>query len=98
MLLTAAADSYLAKVEFSDNGEAGGGEARRFWPAGKASPVVFDPEIGFGAATVRGIRTEAIAELVDAGEPMDEVAQDFQLSLGQVKAALSYEWSDSAAA
>lgn len=58
--------------------------------------VVVDPEKAFGAPTVRGIRTEALAEPVDAGEPAEVVAEDFSLDVAEVKAALAYEWSHAA--
>ena len=81
---------FLERVDFSDIGER---EALRIRPAGKDSPVVIDPLISSGASTVRGIRTEILAEQANAGAPVDEIAEDFRLPLDTVKAALSYEWS-----
>ena len=85
---------FLERVDFSDSGEQ---EALRIRPAGKDSPVVIDPLISSGASTVRGIRTEILAEQANAGAPVDEIAEDFSLPLDMVKAALSYEWSADAA-
>ena len=85
---------FLERVDFSDSGEQ---EALRIRPAGKDSPVVIDPLISSGASTVRGIRTEILAEQAIAGIPVDEIAEDFRLPLDMVKAALSYEWSAEAA-
>jgi uncharacterized protein (DUF433 family) len=93
LLLTAPAESFLEHVDFSAEGEQW---AERFYPAGRGSPVVIDPDLAFGAPTVRGIRTEALTELVDAGEPLDAVAEDFNLDVGELKAALAYEWSPAA--
>jgi uncharacterized protein (DUF433 family) len=59
---------------------------------------VFDPEFSFGEPTVRGIRTANVAELVEAGEAMEEIAGDYGLKLIELKAALSYEFSPAAAA
>ena len=85
---------FLERVEFSDSDKQ---EALRIRPAGKDSPVVIDPLISSAASTVRGIRTEILAEQANAGAPVDEIAEDFRLPLDMVKAALSYEWSADAA-
>lgn len=85
---------FLERVDFSETGEQ---EALRIRPAGKDSPVVIDPLISSGASTVRGIRTEILAEQASAGTPVDEIAEDFGLPLDVVKSALSYEWSADAA-
>lgn len=61
--------------------------------AGKESPVVIDPEFNFGAPTVDGISTEVLAEMVDAGEPLEEVADDYGLSPARLRQALAYEWA-----
>ena len=60
---------------------------------GKESPVVIDPHRSFGAPSIRGIRTEALAELIDAGEPPEGVAEDFDLPVELVKATVAYEWA-----
>lgn len=73
-------------------------EAVRIWPAGKDSPVVIDPLISSGASTVRGTRTEILAEQASAGTPVDEIADDFGMPVELVKAALAYEWSAETAA
>jgi uncharacterized protein (DUF433 family) len=90
LVLTAAVEEFLARVDFAEAGER---EAQRIYPAGRQSPVVIDPLVASGAASVRGVRTEAIAELVEAEVPVKEVAADFGLPLSLVKAAVSYEWS-----
>lgn len=93
LLLTHPAESFLERVEFSPEGDQW---AQRMYPAGRESVVVIDPEKAFGAPTVRGIRTEALAEPVDAGEPVEVVAEDFSLDVSEVKAALAYEWAHAA--
>lgn len=89
ILLTPASSAFLAEVEFSADTERTAGRVR---PDGPRSEVVIDPDFSSGAPTVRGIRTEALAELVDAGEPIDAVAADFNLDLGALRQALAYEW------
>jgi uncharacterized protein (DUF433 family) len=82
--------AFLERVEFADSSDQ---EAVRIRPAGKDSPVVIDPLISSGASTVRGTRTEILAEQASVGVPVDEIAEDFQMPVELVKAALSYEWS-----
>lgn len=85
--------AFLERVEFSDD-EAQW--ARRLHPAGKRSPVVIDPEMSFGSPTVRGIRTDVLVEMVEAGESPDEVAAQYDLPILELKAALAYEWQPAA--
>lgn len=91
MILDSRVVEFLERVDFSDTYE-----AERMYPAGRQSPVVMDPRKSSGAAVVRGIRTEVLAELADADVPVDEIAEDFNLPVGVVKAALAYEWSAAA--
>lgn len=93
LLLGRAAESFIERVEFSPEGNQ---QAIRIFPAGKDSPVIIDPERAFGAPSIKGIRTDALAELIDAGEPPEEVARDFGLTVDTVKAAVAFEWSLSA--
>ncbi len=89
LVLTPLASRFMERVDFSEEPPHG---ALRILPMGKDSPVVIDPEYSFGSPTVRGIRTEAVAELVEAGEDIDEVAEDFSLKAAEVRAAVAYEW------
>ncbi len=88
-LLLPAAESFLERIEFDDQGPAG--VVARLRPDGPGSPVVIDPEVRFGSPTVRGIPTEAITEQVRGGDSIESVAGDFELPLGLVVAALTYE-------
>ena len=54
--------------------------------------MAIQPDVAFGAPHVSGIRTENLAELVDAGEEIDVVAEDFGLTEAELRAALAYEW------
>ena len=92
VLLTAPAQSFLAVVRFE------GDIARRIEPYGELSPVVLDPEVRFGASSVRGISTSALRALVEAGDAVELVAEDYNLDLADVVAALDYERQLAAAA
>lgn len=93
LVLAYQAREFLQRVDFAASGTQW---AERIHPAGPGSPVVIDPGFSFGAPTIRGIKTGAIAELVEAGELPEAVAGDFSLHLSEVKAAVSYEWQHAA--
>ncbi len=60
--------------------------------ADSATPAVWlDPSRRQGQPTVNGIRTETLAELVAAGEPMQFVADTYGFSLDVVEQAVTYE-------
>ena len=79
---------FLQRVDFSSGDDA---TALRFYPDGKSSPVVMDPELSSGVATVRGIRAEVLADLVNAGEHLDDVALEFDLTAADVRAACAHQ-------
>lgn len=56
-------------------------------------PIVIDPAISFGRPIVvrRGITTAVIAERIDAGESVDELAEDYDLSRTEIEQAVVYE-------
>jgi len=89
-ILDPRASDFIARVDFAEDGQR---EAVRLWPAGRESPVVMNPRISSAATTVRGIRTEVLTELHDAGEPIESIAEDFGISPETVRAAVSWEWS-----
>ena len=71
-----------------------GEAAVRTFPAGKPSPVVIDPRVSSAAATVRGVRTAILAERAETfGETPEELAEEFELSAGDVKAAIAFEYA-----
>jgi Putative DNA-binding HTH domain len=49
----------------------------RWYVAGRASPIIIDPRIAFGAPTVGGTPTWIIKGRWNAGEPDSEIAEDF---------------------
>jgi uncharacterized protein (DUF433 family) len=88
ILMAPETNRFFKKVEF-ETGD--GGAALRLSPAGTASPVVIDPLIRFGRPAVRGVATERLWELHDAGESLEEIADGYDLDLDAVRAAVSYE-------
>lgn len=95
LVLSGASETFLAKVEFAPDENQ---PAVRVFPSGRKSPVVIDANKSFGAPNIRGIRTDVLAELVDAGEDPAQVAHDFGLTVPLVKAAVAFEWQWSPAA
>ena len=56
-------------------------------------PIVIDPRIAFGRPVVasRAITTSAIAERIDAGETVEDVAADYDLGRSEIEQAILYE-------
>lgn len=56
-------------------------------------PIGIDPAIAFGRPIVirKGVGTSTIAERIDAGENITEVANDYGLSEAEVEQAILYE-------
>lgn len=59
----------------------------------EARPIVIDPRIAFGRPVVqrKGISTSAIAERIDAGETVEDIAGDYDLGPAEVEQAILYE-------
>ena len=55
-------------------------------------PVAIDPHIAFGRPIVRraGISTAAIADRIDAGETVEALADDYDLSRDEIEQAVLY--------
>jgi uncharacterized protein (DUF433 family) len=85
IILAPEVESYLQKVEFTDD------VVTRLRPAGKTSPVVIDPEFSFGRPSIRGVATERIAELYRSGDTTEFLADVYQLSVEDIRAAIAYE-------
>lgn len=71
--------------------EPGGGIATRWTLEGGATPIVIDPRISFGAPSVNGVPTWVIRGRLEAGESDAEIAEDFGLTVAQVRKALKFE-------
>jgi uncharacterized protein (DUF433 family) len=56
-------------------------------------PIAIDPRIAFGRPVVlrQGISTSAIAERIDVGETVADVAADYDLSPAEIEQAVLYE-------
>jgi uncharacterized protein (DUF433 family) len=56
-------------------------------------PIVIDPQIAFGRPIVvsAGVTTQAIADRIDAGEGIDEIATDYDLEHADIERAVLYE-------
>jgi uncharacterized protein (DUF433 family) len=68
--------------------------AVRWHVAGLDSPVLIDPRIQFGAPTVSGVPTWVFKGRWEAGESLDEIADDFSVPNSDVVAALEFEGVD----
>lgn len=58
-----------------------------------ARPIAIDPRIAFGRPVVvsKAITTSAIAERIDAGETVEDVANDYDLGRSDIEQAILYE-------
>jgi uncharacterized protein (DUF433 family) len=67
--------------------------AERWYPAGRASPIVVDPRISFGAPVIAGTRIETttIAELYQGDDSIEDLAWLYDLEPAQVRAAVEFE-------
>lgn len=61
--------------------------------SGEKRTIVIDPRIAFGRPIVgrTGISTSAIADRIDAGEAVEDVASDYDLRSAEVEEAVVYE-------
>ena len=67
------------------------GLAVRWHVAGLSESIVIDPRIQFGSPSVEGVSTWAFKGRWKAGEPIDDIADDFGVSNSDVRAALRFE-------
>lgn len=58
-----------------------------------ARPIAIDPRIAFGRPIVvrKGVSTQAIADWIDAGETLEDLASDYSLELSEIEEAVLYE-------
>lgn len=91
----------LTRVEWDEEGI-----AHRFFPPIERFPdpemdkiIFLDPAIQFGKPVIRGkgVPTAAIVSLIDAGDEIEDVAEEFDCSPDQVKAAIQFEAQNRAA-
>lgn len=85
LLLSSQAEAFLEKVEFDV-------DVARLWrPCGRGGRVVIDPQASFGVPTIGGIRTEAITELYQAGEPPALIGRTWDLDEAEIHDAIRFE-------
>src|SRR5205823_14994908 len=85
LLLSPQAEAFHDKVEFD-------ADVPRLWrPSGHSSHVVIDPEMSFGVPTIRGVRTEAITERYQSGEPPALIAGTWDLGETDIHEAIRFE-------
>jgi uncharacterized protein (DUF433 family) len=82
------ANRFVRKVELEPPID---GDVRRLRPAGPASPVVIDPLVRFGRPSVQGVSTERLWKRHDAGESIEKIADNYDLSTDLVGSAVAYE-------
>lgn len=87
-------DAHLKRIEWDSSRF-----PIRFYPflsaaaPSDARPIVIDPRLAFGRPVVlpQAISTAAIAERIDAGESVEEVAADYDLGRSEIEQAILYE-------
>jgi len=79
-------DPLLREFDYHDEGL-----AIRWHVAGLSSKVVIDPQVSFGAPNVGGAATWVLRDRYHAGESVDDIADDFDLSKDSVLDALRFE-------
>lgn len=65
--------------------------AMRWRVAGPGSPIIIDPQIAFGAPTIRGVPTWALRGRFESGEPIEDTADDFGIKPADIVTALAFE-------
>jgi uncharacterized protein (DUF433 family) len=86
MMLTAPGEEYHERLRYVDDIVS----AWRPHDDPKSS-VLIQPDVRFGRPAVAGISTDVLWEQVDAGASITEVAEDFGISVSDVRWAVSYE-------
>jgi uncharacterized protein (DUF433 family) len=87
-------EPFCKKIDFSSQTKL----AEKYWPLGKSRFVVVDPNRGFGRPTIIGtnITTKAVAGLVNAGDPLEEVARLYKIKSEWVEDAVEFELGNAA--
>lgn len=86
LILTPASEGFVRRVDWTDD------LAAAWRPADEPdSPVRMNPDLRFGRPAVKGISTEVLWEQTEAGESTEEVADAYDLSVGEVRWAIAYE-------
>jgi uncharacterized protein (DUF433 family) len=94
IVLTEPAESFYRSARFRASDDV----VELLHPITEILEVVIDPLRQFGEPVVRSVPTEVISEQVRAGEPIDAIAQVYELPRSSVEAAVRYELIRSLAA
>jgi uncharacterized protein (DUF433 family) len=86
-------DAHLARVEWGRLRSAVRLYPFVFGEATDSRPILIDPTISFGRPVVEGafVSTRSILERIDAGESVDDVARDYELSSTAIEEAILFE-------
>src|SRR5205823_14655131 len=87
VVLTDPAENFRRSARFRKSD----GVVEQLRPVAEIEQVVIDPLRQFGEPVVRSVPTEVIAEQVRAGEPIDVIAELYELPRASVEAAVRYE-------
>jgi uncharacterized protein (DUF433 family) len=88
LVLSDPANHFIQSVEFSADDDP---IVERIHPLRGSKAVVVDPLRQFGEPVVRSVPTAVIAELFDAGDSVESIADLYELDRNDVEAALRYE-------
>jgi uncharacterized protein (DUF433 family) len=91
-LLTPPSESYFTRVEWNEDIATGWNPS-----ADTRSPVRMRPDERFGLPAVGGIKTEVVWEHLESEYTFEEVAEEFDLSVDEVRWAHAFETSRRAA-
>lgn len=86
-------EAHLARVEWGKFRSAVRLYPFVFGEATDARPIVIDPTIGFGRPVIEGafVSTRNILERLDAGEAVEELARDYEVSVTAIEEAVLFE-------
>lgn len=91
LVFSAQVRQFESSTDFGPAGDADEMLALRVRPLGRSRAVALDPQRKSGQPVVRSVPTDVLAELVRAGDPIEWVAEQYELNLDQVLDALKYE-------
>jgi uncharacterized protein (DUF433 family) len=89
LVLTPVAERFVSRVEFDAEGI-----AKRWYPAAPDRRIVQDPAIAFGLPSIKGVRTETVAELRAAKQSSSAIVQTYAfygLTTADVRLAVEFE-------
>ncbi len=81
-------EPFSKKIEYSTEGI-----AQKYYPNGKESSVVVDPQIQFGSPTIKGtgVTTDTIYKYYKGGEKVEFIANIFNLDIKNIYDALKFK-------